>query len=90
MNQELVQRWELDNLLTVAMVITQGALRRRETRGGHARLDYRQRRDEFNNHTLAFMTEFGKIDFAEREVDLSIHEGRGEHYQNFGLIERKY
>jgi len=90
MNQELVQRWELDNLLSVSMVIAQGALRRRESRGGHARVDFPQRRDEFNAHTLAYMTEFGKIRFASRPVDMSLFKAQGEHYEKFGLIERKY
>ena len=35
MNQELLQRWELDNLLAVAMVIAQAARERRESRGAH-------------------------------------------------------
>ncbi len=90
MNQELVQRWELDNLLSVSMVIAQGALHRRESRGGHARIDFPQRRDEFNSHTLAYMTEFGKIGFASRPVDMSIFEAKGENHEKFGLIERKY
>ena len=90
MNQELVQRWELDNLLSVSMVIAQGALRRRESRGGHARVDFPERRDEFNAHTLAYMTEFGNIRFASRAVDMSLCEARGENHEKFGLIERKY
>ena len=87
MNQELVQRWELDNLLSVSVVIAQGALRRRESRGGHARVDFPERRDEFNSHTLAYMTEFGKIRFAGRPVDMSLFEAQGESHEKFGLIE---
>lgn len=90
MNQELVQRWELDNLLSVSMVIAQGALRRRESRGGHARIDFPLRRDEFNCHTLAYMTDFGKIRFADQRVDMSIYEAKGENFEKFGMIERKY
>jgi len=90
MNQELVQRWELDNLLSVSMLIAQGALRRRESRGGHARIDFPQRRDEFNSHTLAYMTDFGKIRFADRPVDMSIFQAKGENCEKFGIIERKY
>jgi succinate dehydrogenase / fumarate reductase flavoprotein subunit len=90
MNQELVQRWELDNLLSVSMVIAQGALRRRESRGGHARSDFPQRRDEFNSHTLAYMAEFGKIRFENRPVNMSIFETTGENFDKFGMIERKY
>lgn len=32
--------WELKNLLTAAQLIVEGALQRRESRGGHFRLDY--------------------------------------------------
>jgi succinate dehydrogenase/fumarate reductase flavoprotein subunit len=85
-----VQRWELDNLLSVSVVIAQGALRRRESRGGHARVDFPQRSDEFNSHTLAYMTEFGNIRFAARPVDMSLFEAKAENYEKFGLIERKY
>lgn len=90
MNQELVQRWELDNLLSVSMVIAQGALRRRESRGGHARIDFPQRRDEFNAHTLATMTDFDRIRFESRPVDMRLFDAKGEHHEKFGLIERKY
>ncbi len=90
MNQELVQRWELDNLLCVSMVIAQGALRRRESRGGHARIDFPQRHDEFNCHTLAYMKDFGKIRFDNRPVDMSIYEAKKENFEKFGMIERKY
>ena len=90
MNQELVQRWELDNLLSVSMVIAQGALRRRESRGGHARIDFPQRRDEFKAHTLATMTDFGRIRFESRPVDMRLFDAKGEHHEKFGLIERKY
>lgn len=90
MNQELVQRWELDNLLSVSMVIAQGALRRRESRGGHARIDFPQRSDEFNAHTLAYMADFGRIRFESRPVDMSLFDAKGEHHEKFGLIERNY
>jgi succinate dehydrogenase / fumarate reductase flavoprotein subunit len=90
MNQELVQRWEIDNLLSASRVIAEGALRRRESRGGHARSDFPERRDEFNAHTLAYMPEFGIIRFESRPVNMSIFEAQGEHFDKFGLIERKY
>jgi len=90
MNQELIHLWELDNLLSVSLVIAEGALRRRESRGGHARMDYPERHDEFNDHTLATMTDFGKIYFRRRRVNMSLFEAGGEHFEKFGLIERKY
>jgi len=90
MNQELIQRWELKNLLAVSMVIAQGALHRKDSRGGHFREDYPERHEEFNEHTLAYMTEFGKVTFGKRPVDMSLFEARGAHYEKFGMIERKY
>jgi succinate dehydrogenase / fumarate reductase flavoprotein subunit len=90
MSQELVQRWELDDLLGSAMVISQGALHRRDSRGGHFREDFPERREELNDHTLVYMTEFGKVRLEKRPVDMSIHAAKGEHYEKFGMIERKY
>jgi succinate dehydrogenase / fumarate reductase flavoprotein subunit len=90
MNQELVQRWELDNLLAVSMVISRAALNRRESRGAHYREDFPTRQDEFNHHTLALMAEFGKVELAKRSVDMSIFEAGNEYSKKFGIIERKY
>jgi succinate dehydrogenase / fumarate reductase flavoprotein subunit len=90
MNQDLVQHWELENLLEVSMVIAQSALRRRESRGGHFRVDYPERKHAFNHHTLAFMPEFGKVRFEKRPVDMSLYETKGERFEKFGMIERKY
>jgi succinate dehydrogenase / fumarate reductase flavoprotein subunit len=90
MNQDLVQHWELENLLQVSMVIAQSALWRRESRGGHSRMDYPERKDQFNHHTLAFTSELGEVRFEKRPVDMSIYESKDEHYEKFGMIERKY
>ena len=89
-NQNLWQVWELNNLITVSMVIAQGALARKESRGGHYREDYPARSDEFNYHTLVNMPEFGEIAFDKRPIDRSIFEEQGEHYEFFDYIERKY
>jgi succinate dehydrogenase / fumarate reductase flavoprotein subunit len=56
MNPELILRWELDNLLSVSFLTAACALNRRESRGGHARKDFPERKDEFNYHTVAGMT----------------------------------
>ena len=77
MNQELLERWELDNLLDNAMTIAQGALMRKESRGAHFREDYPERSDEFQYHTLVSMTEFGKVGFGKRPIDMSIYESKG-------------
>ena len=90
MNQELVQRWELDNLLAVSMAICRAALERRESRGGHFRDDYPDRKDEFNYHTLVTMPRFGEIELGQRQVDMSVFKAGGEYHQKFDFIERKY
>lgn len=90
MNQDLIQRWELDNLLAVSMVIVQGALYRKESRGGHFREDFPERKDEFNHHTLAYMTEPGRVNLGKRPVDMSLYEAGGENYEKFDMMERKY
>ena len=90
MNQELLERWELDNLLDNAMTIAQGALMRKESRGAHFREDYPERSDEFQFHTLVSMTEFGKVSFGKRPIDMSIYESKGEHYEQFRIMPRKY
>ena len=43
--------WELQNMLIVARLIIEGALRRRETRGSHNRSDYPETPDTAR-HTL--------------------------------------
>jgi len=90
MNQELLNRWELDNLLMVAMAISQAALHRQESRGAHFRDDYPERKDEFNYHTLASMPSFPTVEISRREIDMSLFVAGGEHHEKFGYIERKY
>ena len=90
MNQELVQHWELDNLLTASMAVAQGALNRAESRGAHFREDFPERSDAFNHHTLVSMKQFGKVEFSRRDVDMSIFEEGGAFAEKFGMIERKY
>jgi succinate dehydrogenase / fumarate reductase flavoprotein subunit len=90
MNQELVQRWELDNLLAVSLIICQAALHRKESRGAHFRDDYPERKDEFNYHTIVTMPQFGKFELGRRVVNMSLFEARGDHYEHFNIIERKY
>jgi succinate dehydrogenase / fumarate reductase flavoprotein subunit len=90
MNQELMQYWELNNLLDVALVCARSALYRRESRGGHFRDDFPERKDEFNHHTLAYVTEHGTVQLEKRLVDMSLYEARDQHFERFNLIERKY
>jgi len=90
MNQELLERWELDNLLDNAMTIAQGALMRKESRGAHFREDHPERSEEFQYHTLVSMTEFGRVSFGKRPIDMSIYESRGEYCEQFRIMPRKY
>jgi succinate dehydrogenase / fumarate reductase flavoprotein subunit len=53
-NTELLNAWELGNMLEVAEVVAACALNRKESRGGHSREDYPGRDDkEWLKHTLA-------------------------------------
>jgi succinate dehydrogenase / fumarate reductase flavoprotein subunit len=89
-NQNLWQIWELNNLISVSFVIAQGALERKESRGAHFREDYPERSNEYNFHTLAYMSDFGAVTFGKRPIDMSIFEAEGERYELFDFIERKY
>ncbi|HEY2979744.1 MAG TPA: FAD-dependent oxidoreductase [Anaerolineales bacterium] len=52
-NTELLNAWELRNMLEVAEVVAACALNRKESRGGHSREDYPERDDqEWLKHTL--------------------------------------
>jgi succinate dehydrogenase / fumarate reductase flavoprotein subunit len=64
-NTNLYHALEIGNLLDLAEVMVEGALRRTESRGGHARRDYPVRDDaNWLKHTLAFCTERGpKFDY---------------------------
>jgi succinate dehydrogenase flavoprotein subunit len=90
MNQELVQHWELDNLLALSLVIAESALKRKESRGAHYRDDFPDRKNEFNYHTLVSMKEFSNIEFGRQAIDMSIFEAGGENSERFNMIERKY
>jgi len=59
-NTELLNTWEIGNLLDLAEVTAVSALARKESRGAHARDDYTERDDEnWLKHTLAWLHEDG-------------------------------
>jgi len=90
MNQELLQRWELDNLLIISESIARAARYRKESRGAHFRDDFDTRSDEFNHHTLASMKDDGTFELGKRDIDMSVLAAGGEHSDKFDFIERKY
>jgi len=52
-NTELINAWELGNMLELAEIIAVSALNRKESRGGHSREDYPNRNDkDWLKHTL--------------------------------------
>ncbi|SHG50295.1 succinate dehydrogenase flavoprotein subunit [Streptoalloteichus hindustanus] len=54
-NTDLLEAVELGFLLDLAEILVQGALNRKESRGGHAREDYQARDDvNFLRHTMAY------------------------------------
>jgi succinate dehydrogenase / fumarate reductase flavoprotein subunit len=74
-NMELMNVWELGNLLDLAEVTTVSALARTESRGGHSREDYPERDDKnWLKHTFAWMNENGKIDLKYKPVVITKYE----------------
>ncbi len=73
-NTNLLQTWELGNLLDLAEVTTASALARRESRGGHAREDYPRRNDtDWLKHTLAWLKPEG-IEIKYKPVTITRYE----------------
>ncbi len=73
-NMNLIEAWELSNLIDVAHVTAVSALARKESRGAHSRDDYPDRDDKkWLKHTLAWM-ENGGVRLAYKPVTIT-------HYQ---------
>ena len=72
-NTDVLEAWELGNLLDLAEVTTVAALNRTESRGAHMREDYEKRNDtEWMKHTLTTRaTEGGSIDITYKPVTLT-------------------
>ncbi len=71
-NTEMINIWELGNLLEIAEVVTVCALARTESRGAHARDDY-PKRDDVNwlKHTLSWVKSDGQIELGYKPVVLT-------------------
>jgi len=70
-NSELLEAWELGNLLDIAEATSVSALARTESRGAHFREDYPERDDaNWLKHTLAYYNG-GKICLAYKPVTIT-------------------
>ena len=70
-NTDLAEALELDNLLSQAVVTMHSASNREESRGAHAREDFKNRDDKnWMKHTVSWINEQGKVKIDYRPVIL--------------------
>lgn len=79
-NTELLNAWELGNLLEIAEVVAVSALNRKESRGGHSREDYPDRDDaNWLKHTLITKKD-DKLDISYKPVVITKHQPKARVY----------
>ena len=79
-NTELLNAWELGNLLEIAEVIAMSAANRKESRGGHSREDFPDRDDaNWLKHTLIW-NKNGKLEIGYKPVTITKHQPKARVY----------
>ena len=79
-NTELLNAWELGNMLEIAEVVAASALNRKESRGGHSREDYPERDDvNWLKHTLIAKKD-GKLEIKYKPVVITKHQPKARVY----------
>ena len=74
-NMEMINVWELGNLLDLAELTTVSAIARTESRGGHSREDYPDRDDkQWLKHSMIWLHPDGKIDLKYKPVVMTKYE----------------
>jgi succinate dehydrogenase / fumarate reductase, flavoprotein subunit len=72
-NMEMLNTWELGNMLDLALVTTVAAMERTESRGAHARQDHPQRDDEnWLKHSLGYL-QGDRVRLAYRPVTITTY-----------------
>jgi succinate dehydrogenase / fumarate reductase, flavoprotein subunit len=71
-NTDLLEAWELKNLLDLAEVTTVAALNRTESRGAHLREDYLKRDDaNWLKHSMVGRSESGELEITYKPVTIT-------------------
>jgi succinate dehydrogenase / fumarate reductase flavoprotein subunit len=79
-NTELLNAWELGNMLEIAEVIAMCAINRKESRGGHSREDFPDRDDKnWLQHTLIW-NKNGKLEIGYKPVVITKYQPKARVY----------
>ncbi len=71
-NTDLVEALELHNLMAQSKITLHSALNRKESRGAHAREDYKERDDKnWLVHSLAWLNDKGDVNMGSRSVHMN-------------------